>query len=722
MSGDVTTWLQSLGLAVKEAVLDGAFHRVDGKKKGRKAGWYKGWESPVRCCVAGDWSTSDKWLWTEQHASQTDLRKARKLQKEAVAGAEAERLRQHEAVAAAVREKLSAAAPADPAHPYLAVKRIGANGAMMLGDILLVPNFDVSGLVWGAQRITPDGDKFWHKGQRVAETFFQIGGLRERAFLCEGFATGATIHEATGDAVFCAFSANNLKKTGLALHRKHPSVSWVVAGDDDFETKNNPGRGDAIGAAEAMKAHVVFPEFPEGTRGTDFNDLMLLHGMEVVTRQLQRTHKPMADVISINRNQSSADDDKLTRAELFRAIIKKMNRESDGPDWPEFPERFHVVRDDLGRTAVLEELRDGIVALRSEEVVGSAIINYCWHRIPFVPEAKIDADVVGKCLRTWLSMTPRLPAPPAPFLEKSQTGLTFNRLNFDLPPGWPGVEPPLFEEILSRCSQPMALCGFIGSLFFPESDRQQYLYIFGNGADSKGALMRVLHDVFGNAAVALDPPAKDNARFWNSRVYGKRLGLFFDCSDWKWFGSPQFKSMTGSDPVYFEFKGEGGFSDYPTTKFIAASNSKPRISSQKADLRRLIFVKMRPAPGEQDPTYGARLKLETESIIRTCKEIYLQQCPNHGPVPFEAAHEVALENEATYLDIFFHNFVLDPKHVLSGEEVRRVLYDAGVRDKQEIRDVKECWERQIEGLAIDPSKKGTRYIGVRKKEAFEHGQ
>jgi putative DNA primase/helicase len=58
--------------------------------------------------------------------------------------------------------------------------------------------------------------------------------------VAEGFATAATVHEATGSAVAFAFNANNLKPIAKALREKFPNLEMVICGDDDHQSKGNP--------------------------------------------------------------------------------------------------------------------------------------------------------------------------------------------------------------------------------------------------------------------------------------------------------------------------------------------------------------------------------------------------------------------------------------------------------------------------------------------------
>ena len=166
--------------------------------------------------------------------------------------------------------------PADPKHPYLMRKQVKPHGLRQRGNELLVPLYHSLQLV-NLQRIAPDGSKRFLAGGRVKGSYSPLGGIGENQtlYICEGWATGATLREATGSAVACAMNAGNLLEVALQLKHRYPAARLVIAGDDDRQTLGNPGRTAANAAALAVDAEVVFPDWPEGVplALSDFNDL-----------------------------------------------------------------------------------------------------------------------------------------------------------------------------------------------------------------------------------------------------------------------------------------------------------------------------------------------------------------------------------------------------------------------------------------------------------------
>jgi putative DNA primase/helicase len=193
------------------------------------------------------------------------------------------------AAAQQARARWSNASAQVNGHPYLAAKGIKAHGVRRSGDRLLIPVTDAAGTVHGIQAIGPDGVKRFNTGATVAGHFHLIGTPAGRLYLCEGYATGATIHEATGAAVAVAFHAGNLKAVAKILREAHPGAELVVCADDDRHTEGNPGLTHARAASAAVDGLLAVPRFRHpGTQDTDFNDLARSEGLGAVRSQLQK--------------------------------------------------------------------------------------------------------------------------------------------------------------------------------------------------------------------------------------------------------------------------------------------------------------------------------------------------------------------------------------------------------------------------------------------------
>ena len=266
---------------------DGALHRF--KPSGRRGGtsaWYVLHSDGIAAGVFGCWRTgltstwcakADKAMTPAELEAHRQRVRAMKAQRDAD---EAARLK-GEADKALLRWR--GASPAG-AHPYLARKGIHAHGARQDGPMLLIPLRDTAGKLHSLQTITPDGEKRF-KG-RMRGCYFPLGVKPPEVCLviAEGFATGASINEATGWPVAVAFNAVNLGPVAMALHKAYPALTLVIATDDDHLTPGNPGIAAARQAALAVGGFVVVPQFPAGRpdKATDFNDLAALAGLGAV--------------------------------------------------------------------------------------------------------------------------------------------------------------------------------------------------------------------------------------------------------------------------------------------------------------------------------------------------------------------------------------------------------------------------------------------------------
>ena len=279
--------IRAAGLTPPEAIVaDGAIHRFSSSgKRGDEAGWYILHLNGVPAGSFGCWRAglSSNWcakstneMTTAEQAAHRQWVETMRQQREAD-----EALRQQEARDQAAR-RWEEAAPAT-VHGYLTRKGIEAHGARVEGELLLVPMRDVDDVLWNVERIRPEpgAAKKGLFGGRRKGLFHLIGQPQEAGplVICEGYATGGSIHKATGYPVAVAFDCGNLQAAALALRSKYPSAVLILAADDDWKREGgNIGIDKAQAAAQAVGARLARPKFPaeRGEKDTDFNDLALL--------------------------------------------------------------------------------------------------------------------------------------------------------------------------------------------------------------------------------------------------------------------------------------------------------------------------------------------------------------------------------------------------------------------------------------------------------------
>lgn len=267
----VDDFLQAMndaGLAMLKPDLigDGALHRyrVDGDKAGSLNGWYVLHLDSQPFGAFGSWKTGQSCTWT---TSRPETMSPTERAAQAARMAEAKRARDAEqakvqAEAASRAETLwTKAHPATNQHPYLARKRVQAYGVRLLGLSLVVPLRDVAGQLHSLQFIGPDGRKTFLSGGRKRGCYYPIGRPVDALCIAEGYATCASIYEATGYATACAFDAGNLEPVARALRGKFPRLRLILCADNDTETNGNPGLRYAEAAARAVRGFLAFPSF-----------------------------------------------------------------------------------------------------------------------------------------------------------------------------------------------------------------------------------------------------------------------------------------------------------------------------------------------------------------------------------------------------------------------------------------------------------------------------
>jgi putative DNA primase/helicase len=194
--------------------------------------------------------------------------------------------------------------PASDEHPYLRRKGVKAyrlkiyrgdlsiNG-VRIDSALVIPLLDSARQLHGLQFITPEGEKRYLPGGRISGCYFRLVSKKDIIVIAEGFATAASIHEATGLTTAVAFDAGNLAKVALVLRKKYPTAKIIIAADNDVGTDRNTGVEAARAAAISVHGLVAVPEL-DG-RKADFNDLRSARGDSAVQSAIESAKAPRSD-------------------------------------------------------------------------------------------------------------------------------------------------------------------------------------------------------------------------------------------------------------------------------------------------------------------------------------------------------------------------------------------------------------------------------------------
>ncbi len=291
--------IRTTGLEPPNVIEPGKLHRFPGvgKRNGNTAGWCKLFDDGLGGCF-GDWSSGFSENWQakrDQPFSRSERVAFMRRVNEARAQAEAELQEQYAKIAKKAVAIWHLAEPANNEHPYLVHKDIRANGVRIHKGALVIP-VRMDGEICSLQFIAADGSKRFLRGGRVSGGYFSIGTVTGAKTVCitEGFATGATVHQATGYPVAVAFNAGNLEPVAKTMRQRFPDLPLIICADDDVEIKGNPGISKASHAANVIGTKMALPTFgdqrPNGA--TDFNDMAALLGLQAVADAISRATGP----------------------------------------------------------------------------------------------------------------------------------------------------------------------------------------------------------------------------------------------------------------------------------------------------------------------------------------------------------------------------------------------------------------------------------------------
>lgn len=647
---DFVNFALSNGFIINNPVFDGKIHRF--KAKHKDSGWYVGYINETRSgnkwiyAEMADWAKGNfKYIYKTNlnNIDQSEITELHKKVERLQVEAEKQRRIDQKKSAEDAAIFISGCCNEDDAKEikYLEKKKLNSKfGALSFKDDkgsvrLVIPMYDIDNNLLGYQKILDD-KKLFAKGQSAKGGLFIIGSKEnptDNIYIAEGFATAATIHMATASTCIVAFSAGNLKEVATKIRSKFTDKKITICGDDDIYTEGNPGRTKALETGFAC----LFPVFKNTeTKPKDFNDLYCLEGLEAVKEQIFNKK---------NESVFSKPQEKRNLYLLFLEVASTINYGNIG-------KKYYVTEPEYGIRKILMEHKKGTVCYVSEDCVVSDILNFTKndHRFGFTYQNAKDA------MKYWL-YTAEIIKEPKIVKMKSEDGLCFHRLDFDPDPL---IETPLFDLFLKRTSNSEALKCFIGSVFIEESDRQQYVWLYGQGMNGKGTLLRFLDKCLGISYFSTEPPTRDD-KFWNYNLIGKRLVAFPDINNCYFPASQKFKMLSGGDKIPVEPKGKQAYNIQPTCKFIFASNERPEISSQKSDLRRSIFCEI----GEIEKVesgFENKLWLEASGIIGKCIKTYKENCPENEPIEVEkdGLDLLASENAGVFEFIISKLFDIDP--------------------------------------------------------------
>lgn len=640
-------FLSECGFELTEALCPGRFirmpHNCGGKRS--KVGWVKAFadgDGSLRYLVAGCWRCGEKFRWADRDARILTKEERKRIRAELKA-AKQERETNADAAAERTRTVVETLPPAPSDHPYLVRKGVKSHGALISPKgFLVITMLNSAHAIRGAQGISNEPRQDWRGLSKSTEIGVAARGLfhpfwaidpttgmedTSTVVLCEGWATAATIFEATGLTTIACFSGGNLEPVAVELRRLWSGTRFIIAADNDHQKPDgkNPGLDYGQKAADSIGAVLCWPKFEATDPGTDFNDLSIRRRDEVGRIIGEAVAKAREEEIRRAQAEAAMEGLRARFGELFLknekgAITAILARPVAGLIQAELSDELIFSRPDSCFFTYDKET--GVFVRRSV----AAMRNRVAERLLRFPEGKDQEVRRGasnvRLLDSVLAHLEGFAEEVDPFprtrrfihlangvidLESEEGPVMHPEFSPDLrsrnrsPFSWDprSTAPRFIHELLEPAFEPDdidALQMYCGQCLLGTNLTQTMLLVDGPGGAGKGALTTIARGIVGIENTTELRTAALDGRFETGRYFGKTLLLGPDVKPdfLSSEGAARLKGLTGGDLITGEGKNSNLTTSTPGTwNIIVTANTRLRVhlaGDATAWERRLIRV------------------------------------------------------------------------------------------------------------------------------------
>lgn len=622
---DVLDQMRSVGLVVDDIEVGRMRRcRTDGDRERR--GWYSFHEmrlddgAHVLVGSFGVWRGAENnaqkvdiaaWLKTKKRDPLTEEQRAalkRRMEEDRKAQ---DRIRKAAAAKAALlAQKAWSLMAREGDSPYLRRKGVQAHGVRFSrdGQEVIIPMLDVSGRVHGLQRIYPDKSKgrdkdFWPKGLAKQGHFFHMGPQPTTVMLvAEGYATAASLFEATGWPVAVAWDAGNLAPVVDALSKRYKQAKFLVCADDDYLTTGNPGVSKASAAALAVDGAWLAPTFAQdrgGKKITDFNDLHLIEGLHEVRSQVE------AKLRQLGWGQAAAAAPRPSEGGGVGEGGELLNIET----LEELQQRFSLVYE-LPDTA-FDAVEHKLVPLASVKNISNRVLYRIWmesntKRIVRTREVGFDPSERDASLRCnlWGGW---------PTVPKTGDCTTLLELLWHLCRGEPNGQE-VYDWVLKWLAYPIQ---------FPGAKMKTALVFHGPQGVGKNIFFEAVMNIYGEYGRIIDQAAvEDKFNDWASR----KLFLIADevvARQELWHTKNKLKGIITGEWIRINPKNMGAYDEKNHVNMVFLSNETKPVVLERDDRRYAVVW----TPAKLDPSFYETVRLEIEAGGIEALHMYLKELP-----------------------------------------------------------------------------------------------
>lgn len=507
---------------------------------------------------------------------------------------------------------------------------------------LVVPLYNETGELVNVQLIRHDGVRRYLAGGQKQAACHRIPGSSLVA-VCEGYATGLSVHLATGATVYCAMDAGNLLAIAQMVRGMddplQPCRLWLAADNDDTTT-GNPGKTKAEQAAAAVGAVVALPP----TAG-DWNDYHQAHGLEETKRAIMSQIEQTQEQDASQKEEPLAEIAKKEEPKAAEVITLRPGLSNQGVEIGKMApsQRAELLRERLGEVAV------NIVAATVYRYTGSLWEHmpdamqrremaaiYADHGVPFsskmlsgvvdtmkemIPLMAVPRDDLIGFANGVYDMAARAFRPHSP----ADGLLSHNGIPYGEPIPGETLETcaPYFIKWLGHAAESdvAKMERIKAALFMVLANRydwQLFLEVTGEGGSGKSVMANLCELLVGSRNVGSSSMKRLESDFGLESVWDKRLILLPDQPKYIGDGAT-LKAITGGDEVSINQKGKPMFSA-KVRAVVLATNNEPMVITERnggMSRRRVIFTFNNVvAEADKDPQLGEKIAAELPVIIR----------------------------------------------------------------------------------------------------------
>ncbi|HEM7892212.1 phage/plasmid primase, P4 family [Burkholderia cepacia] len=553
----------------------------------------------------------------------------------------------------------------EPAYPYVMQKGITPFGARQLDGIVVLPVYGPDGALQSLQFIDDAGEKRFLSKGKMKSGRMVLGNPIDGSPLiaCEGWATGCSLHEATGYVTVVCFNGGNLATVVETLRSRYPNSRIIVAADLDESGAGKRYADKALAAAS--NAVAAYPAFADGREAGDFNDLHRDEGIESVVGQINaalRTEritvtevvdpqgKPLLpsnlrclDVRDGTRDTHSLDESGNAKR-LADQVGNRLKYVPETKQWlvwcdgcwtwdndgasvrslaAQLPTMLY--REAAAHIADADHFVRWARQSSKEKTIKSSVSLLQDFESIRLPYTQIDADDMligfdnGRQVLDLRSGRAR-PATPDDYVTKSMNVAALGESEHAV--RWKQFLGEIFDGDLELIDWFQRYCGY---LLTASTEEHILLFLYGRGANGKSVLVETLKHIVGDYARAVAPETLCASNRSGSAatpdlvpLIGARMVLSSEAEANSKFAQSRIKAFVAGDSMVARANYGSPITFTPMAKLIITGNHIPDYCGNDGGFDRRFKVvpfKKTFAPEERDSQLSAKLMQEAPHIF-----------------------------------------------------------------------------------------------------------